>query len=152
MLIYKTMDATSVNTGIIAHGVNCQRRMASGIAKTIRAKFPQAYEAYMALPGGEDMLGTSHVVCINHEAELYVANMFTQVFYGYGGGKYADADAIEHALTATAAQANVYSLPIFMPRVGCGLGGLKWEDVEQRVLKVLELYPDVDIVVCDLPS
>ena len=31
----------------ICHQVNCQGRMASGIAKSIREKWPEVYEAYM---------------------------------------------------------------------------------------------------------
>ena len=154
MLVYREMDATGINSGIIAHGVNCQRKMASGIAKTVREKFPTAYETYMRNPKGAEMLGTAHIVCVNHDADLHVANMYTQVFYGYGGGKYADAEAIEMALRSVALFANAYGeLPIYMPRIGCGLGGLDWDaDVAERVQRVADEYPDIDIIVCDLPE
>lgn len=151
MLSFKTMDATSVNEGIIAHGVNCQHKMASGIAKTIREKFPEAYDAYMRNPKGPNMLGSAHIISITET--LHVANMYTQVFYGYGGGKYADADAIESALRFVANMSELmYEVPIFMPRIGCGLGGLDWkQDVEPKIAKVVLEFPNVDIVVCDLP-
>lgn len=153
MIHYKELDATSINTGIIAHGVNCQHRMASGIAKTIREKFPEAYNAYMRNPKGPNMLGTAHVICVDHNTDLHVANMYTQVFYGYGGGKYADAQAIEDSLRFVAGVARAYNLPIFMPRIGCGLGGLNWKkDVEPAVERVASEFPEIDIVVCDLPQ
>lgn len=151
MLVYKVMDATSVNQGIIAHGVNCQHKMASGIAKTIRELFPEAYETYMRNPSGEQMLGSAHIICINHRTDLHVANMYTQVFYGYGGGRYADADAIETALRFVASNASVYEIPVFMPRIGCGLGGLDWDkEVAPKVQTVADEFPGIDIVVCDL--
>jgi O-acetyl-ADP-ribose deacetylase (regulator of RNase III) len=154
MLLYKEMDATGINTGIIAHGVNCQRKMASGIAKTIREKFPDVYRSYMQAPSGPEMLGSAHVICVNHDADLYVANMYTQVFYGYGGGKYADPDAIVQALESVIIYSDVCDqLPIFMPRIGCGLGGLDWDrDVVEGVQRVADKRPDIDIIVCDLPE
>lgn len=153
MLSYKTIDATSIRTGIIAHGVNCQNRMGSGIAKTIRQKWPEVYDAYMRQTRGAAMIGTGHIICVNYEQRLYVANMYTQVFYGHDGGKYADADAIEKALRYVAGWSDGYDLPVYMPRIGCGLGGLNWmKDVYDRVMRVATEFPDIDIVVCDLPS
>lgn len=147
------MDATGVNTGIVAHGVNCQHKMASGIAKTIREKWPTVYECYMQQPKGPNMLGVAHMICVNHQTDLHVANMYTQVFYGYGGGRYADPDAIETALRFVASMAMAYDLPVFMPRIGCGLGGLDWDkDVEPRVKRVADEFPDIDIIICDLPT
>jgi hypothetical protein len=71
VIIYKEMDATSVNQGVIAHGVNCQHKMASGIAKTVREKWPQVYDCYMRNPGGPDMLGVAHIICVDHETDLH---------------------------------------------------------------------------------
>jgi O-acetyl-ADP-ribose deacetylase (regulator of RNase III) len=107
----------------------------------------------MRNPGGPDMLGVAHIICVDHETDLHVANCYTQVFYGYGGGKYADAKAIESCLRFVADYAHAYrDLPIFMPRIGCGLGGLKWSEVQPGVERVAQEFPSIDIVVCDLPS
>ena len=151
MLVYKVMDATSIDKGIIAHGVNCQRKMGSGIAKTIRRIFPEVYQAYMRNPYGATMLGSAHVICVNHQSDLHVANMYTQIFYGYGGGRYADPEAIGMALRSVASMAAAYEVNVFMPRIGCGLGGLDWDsEVAERVQKVADKYPGIDIIVCDL--
>ena len=127
--------------------------MASGIAKTIRKKWPEVYQRFMENPSGASMLGCAHVICVDHTNDLHIANMYTQIFYGYGGGKYADAEGIEMALRFVASTAHAYEIPVYMPRVGCGLGGLDWiTDVQPRVLRVALEFPDIDIVVCDLPS
>lgn len=152
MLKYIEQDATEILSGIIAHGVNCQHRMASGIAKTIREKFPRAYQTYMNNPKGKEMLGTAHIVCVDEEADLHVANVYTQVFYGYGGGRYASLYAIEEGMTFVGSIAEGYQQNIYMPRIGCGLGGLDWNtEVGPLMERVADTFKTIDIHVCDLP-
>jgi hypothetical protein len=38
-----------------------------------------------------------------------------------------------------------------MTRIGCGFGGLKWEDVSKIVQAAADKY-DIDIYVCDKPK
>jgi O-acetyl-ADP-ribose deacetylase (regulator of RNase III) len=147
---YIKQDVTRVGMGIVAHGVNCQHKMGSGVAKAIRRKWPQVYQSYMNHPKGKVMLGCCALVPIDEgRDDLFVANLYTQQFYGYGGGKYADTTSIETSLSQCAIYADMYDLPIFMPRIGCGLGGLKWDDVEPIVLKISERTRN-PIYVCDL--
>jgi len=148
---YIKQNVTEVSLGIVAHGVNCQHKMGSGVAKAIRKTWPQVYEAYMHHPKGSAMLGCCSLVRIDEgRDDLFVANLYTQQFYGYGGGKYASAQAIETSLSQCANYGDMYDLPIYMPRIGCGLGGLDWEnDVEPVVQKINEHYRN-DIYICDL--
>jgi O-acetyl-ADP-ribose deacetylase (regulator of RNase III) len=152
VIIYKEMDATGINQGVIAHGVNCQHKMASGIAKTIREKFPSAYEGYMRMPRGKQMLGIAHI--INQGDDLYVANCYTQEYYGRDGGRYADPEAIETAIRSVVVHSVAMGgLPVFLPRIGCGLGGLDWDqDVLPGIQRVADDFPSIDIIVCDLPT
>lgn len=153
MIEYIKKNVVDVGMGIVAHGVNCQGKMASGVAKEIRATWPIAYEAYMKNPKGATMLGTCQMVAIDGQESLWVANCYTQQFYGYGGGKYADADSVERALENAAMYADIYGLPLYMPRIGCGLGGLDWDDdVVPALERINEKYNRVDIIVCDLPT
>ena len=70
-------DITTVESGFILHGVNCQRTMGSGVAKAIRAKWPKLYKEYKnTIP----MLGKVQLIHIN--ADLWVINCFTQEYYG----------------------------------------------------------------------
>lgn len=148
---YIKQDVTNVTAGIVAHGVNCQHAMNSGVAKAIRAKWPIVYDKYMLAPSGRTMLGSAQLVEIEGFNDLYVVNCYTQVFYGYGGGKYADKDAIHRALYQVFFWAYQLGLPIYMPRIGCGLGGLSWEkDVEPTVRFHEESFPGVKVYICDL--
>lgn len=47
---YKTGNLLDAPVDYICHQVNCQGRMASGIAKRIRERWPVVYDAYV---GGE---------------------------------------------------------------------------------------------------
>lgn len=148
MIDYIEKDIVTVGMGIVAHGVNCQGKMGSGVAKAIRDKWPEVYEAYRTNPTGRAMLGTCHLVQIEENDSLFVANLYTQVFYGYGGGRYADSEAVRRSLDQCAMYAEIYDLPIIMPKIGCGLGGLSWEsDIKPIVESISEKYPRVDFLV-----
>lgn len=136
--------------GIVAHGVNCQGVMNSGVARAIRNKWPAAYERYASQPTGKAMLGTTQLVEIDGQA-LFVANCYTQIFYGKGG-RFADPEAIDRCLSYVYNAAAVYDLPVYLPRIGCGLGGLSWQaDVEPLVSKYAQLWePRIQTFVCDI--
>ena len=143
---YRIQDLTTVDYGIIAHGVNCQGVMGSGVAKAIRDKWPEVYEAYMRVSPSNDSLGATTLVCVG--PGLYVANCFTQIFYGRGG-RFANPNAIEQSLRRVYEWASVYELPVYMPKIGAGLGGLDWElEVEPIILKLDHDHYDVDTFVC----
>lgn len=154
MIEYINKNVTTPERGIIAHGCNCQGVMGSGVALAVKNKWPRAFERYVAVCGmsatKSNLLGLAHIVNVGDE--LYVSNMFTQEKYGRDGKRYADPQAIEEALQDTFAFArSTGNLPIYMPRVGCGLGGLKWErDVEPVVKKLAESFPEINVFVCDL--
>jgi len=151
MIEYIKKDITDITLGVVCHGVNCQHKMASGVAKAIRAKWPQAYTGFMKNPKGQTVLGTAHIININEDDSLWVANCYTQLFYGYGGGKYADVSAVDQSLRQVAAFADSLSLPMYMPKIGCGLGGLDWEkDVEPIVKELAEKYDRITFGVCEL--
>lgn len=143
---YLKQDITTIDYGIIAHGVNCQGVMGSGIAKVIRNKWPVVYSEYLKDPKGKEMLGKVSLVYIDDN--LFVANCYTQEFYGKDGKKYASLDAIETCLMECIFFSRTLALPLYMPKIGCGLGGLDWStEVE---LLVNKLAQGIDITVCEL--
>lgn len=150
MIEYINKDVTTVTTGIVAHGVNCQHAMNSGVAKAIRNRWPIVYEMYRSRPRGKAMLGIIDMISVDPSDMLWVANCYTQVFYGRGG-KFADPDAIRSCLSGVAIYAKIYELPVYMPRIGCGLGGLDWKkDVSPIVQRVNSEHNDmINIFVCD---
>lgn len=149
---YIEKDVTTVEEGLVAHGVNCSGVMNSGVAKAIRNKWPLTYQRFMLHPKGKEALGEADIIHIPEE-EVVVANCYTQMFYGYGGGKYADTEAIRSSLRRVFQIADLMSYHVYIPRIGCGLGGLDWnKDVKPIVEDLAEPYKRIHIFVCDLPE
>lgn len=150
---YLALDVTTVTRGVVAHGVNCQGIMGSGAALAIRNQWLAAYEQYKKLCDAAsdkgDLLKTVQIVPVGED--LYVANLFTQIYYGYDGRKYAELAAVKSALEIGLRKAQSLGLPYYMVKVGCQRGGLDWErDVEPFVQHLTNKYPDTDLYVCDL--
>ena len=148
---YVNQDITTVTSGIICHGVNCQGVMGSGVAMAIRNKWPEVYKAYKQQPTGKEMLGVCHAICVQDEPELFVANCYTQEYYGKDGRVYASTKAIEEALANVFYLAVTYDgLTIHSPKIGCGLGGLRWYNkVDGIYEKLIKKFNHKDVVIYD---
>ena len=146
---YEKRDITSVQApGLIAHGVNCQNAMGSGVARALFTQWPKVKRKYHKY--GNMELGSVQVIEV--ETDLWVSNCFTQEFYGRDGKKYASPEAIEEALEQVISFIESRSLTpvIHMPPIGCGLGGLDFEEDVKPVLQRLEsTFPQIHFVVCD---
>lgn len=149
-------NIAKVQKGIIGHGVNCQGVMGSGVAKQLRELYPEIYDSYVAfclchqhyVPS--EKLGLVDFVSVG--PNLIIANMFTQEFYGKDGKVYACPNAIRKTLISVANKADKLNVNVYIPQIGCGLGGLDWDkDVLPIVKEVVELFPKIDIVICNLP-
>ena len=163
MFSYITHDVTATTRGVVAHGCNCQGVMGSGVALAIRNKWNVAYQRYVEFVSSTTtnnpsnvLLGLAQIINVGHPLidepnSLFVSNMFTQDQFGRDGKRYADPSAIRRALTDTISFCQGANLPLYIPRIGCGLGGLVWEqDVQPIVEEVVSLY-SVEVFVCDLP-
>ncbi len=151
----KTCDITMIQHGMIAHGVNCQGVMGAGLAKGIKTTYPLAFQYYKELCDAQSdkalLLGTCQTINVTptcHDQPIFVANLFTQVRYGRTG-IYASTLAIQNALKHALPCAKAFGLPFYMPRIGCGLGGLDWDEVEPVILQA-ERDGDWIITVVDL--
>lgn len=133
----------------IAHGVNCQGVMGSGIARTIRDRMPIVYRRYReAHANGQLELGfVQNVPVRSLEGRggfgLTVWNCATQEYYGRSGKAYADLDAVKMCMQqvlelslqmqivprGVAGLRRLEPLHIGLPMIGAGLGGLKPDDI-----------------------
>jgi len=153
MLYINHGDITAVTSGVIAHGVNLQNVMGSGVAKAIYTKWPMvkslyhaAFEEFYAKP----KLGDAEVLLV--ASGLYIVNCFTQERFGKDGKRYACPNAIELALTKTLNIMTVTNLcNLHIPRIGCDLGGLDWnDDVRPVLLRLANKYPHIRINVWEI--
>lgn len=137
----------------ICHQVNCQGRMNSGIAKSIREKWPIVYYEYMEkyfnmLP--EYLLGDIQIVGLwgdYYATDFHqsVINMFAQQHYGYDGKRYTSYDAFWSCLGKIKEVVPVGSKIGFPDHIGCGLGGANWKVIETMIEEVLAADYDVYI-------
>lgn len=129
---YVVGDICDTELRYIAHGVNCQNAMGSGVAKSLFSKWRKVKDQYHTFnnthgKGNKKLLGAVNSVHV--ETDKWVINMFTQFDYGYDGKK----------LVNYAAIVNCFSLlmdlegPIAIPKIGCGLAGGDWKFVEQLI-------------------
>lgn len=125
-------DILDTELSHIAHGVNCQNVMGSGVAKVLFDKWPLVKSKYHDFCNNvaktpEERLGSAEPV---NTDEKFVYNMFTQEQYGYDGKRYVNYAAV----------ANCFRLlitdgvkQIAIPKIGCGLAGGNWSFMEQLI-------------------
>jgi O-acetyl-ADP-ribose deacetylase (regulator of RNase III) len=142
-IVYKTGNLLDAQTDVIAHQVNCQGVMGSGVAKQIREKWANVYTAYRAeydlfTDLNKPFLGNCQLVQINDNQ--YVANLFGQNYYGKDGKRYTSYDAIYEALTSLRQQMtndNLKSLAIPF-HMSCDRGGADWKVLIAMLCSVFE--------------
>lgn len=127
-------DLLDSKADIIAHQVNCQGKMGSGVAKAIRNKYPEVYDEYCKFR--PKRLGKCQIV-VCKDGSL-VANLYGQDKYGYDGKQYTDIKALFQCLVklrefAKATGKKSIALPY---GIGCGLGGANWDEVS-NILDVI---------------
>lgn len=150
----------------LAHGVNCQGVMGSGVAKVMKNEYPEVFFyykdycdrkfdsvllsdieklKYLDSYRSDPLLGVSQLIYINHD--LHIANLFTQRYYGKDGKVYACIKSINNSLRNLCEQT---IFPVVIPKIGCGLGGLNWENDVQPIVESVASDFSRDFYVCSI--
>ena len=145
---YIKQDITEVEgPAIIAHGVNCQNVMGSGVAKAIYTKWPVVKDRYHAR--SHQLLGDTQVV-MTWNRGIAVINCWTQLTYGKVG-VHASLHAVDHCMRICCEWALAREFrAIHVPKIGCGLGGLDWRTGTESVLHSIESLRPIEFIVHDL--
>ena len=137
-------DLLESDCDYICHQVNCQGKMNSGIAKSIKDKWPIVYQEYImkyfnSLP--ELLLGDIQFININtpeaDERAQFIINMFSQENYGYDGRRYTSYDAFWnclHLIKEAVPKGSKIGFPGF---IGCVRGGANWNIIYEMIKEVL---------------
>lgn len=134
----------------IAHQANLYHTFGSGIARSIKERFPDAYKADLATPYGKvSKLGTWSL----SPGNPVLINLYTQ--RGISSvdrcTSYVDMDKAFTSLSSFLASLNE-PIRLGIPyKIGCGLGGGDWEVVEAMLLKHFGQSP-IDLIICRLPN
>ena len=126
MIEYADGDLFDAGIPAVAQGVNLDGVMGAGIAAEFRRRYPGMYREYAALcSAGVLRLGSLHLWTYG---EATVFNLATQRH----PGPCAQLPAIRSSVRKMLRCAEVLSIPaVAVPRIGCGLGGLDWAQVNE---------------------
>lgn len=145
MIKYVQGDLFEASEDLIAHGCNCRNGFGSGVARQMSITYPKAKEFFhdkFEVDGWR--LGEVQFVRLIDKKHQFVANCATQYAYLPRGVKHADYDAIRAAMTTVKEFAQAKSLSVAIPKIGAGLAGGKWEEIEKIIS---EVFSDYDITV-----
>ena len=146
MIQYRKGDLLSVQEGIIAHGVNCQGVMGSGVALAIRRKYPEAYLSYIEYIENfqnlysdqefetKSLLGCMQITHTENE-NLFIANCFTQDFYGTDR-RHVNYEAVAQSFSEL--ELYTYLGTLHIPKIGAGLAGGDWKVIEAIINSVYD--------------
>ena len=146
-LYIKQGDLLTADVDYICHQVNCQGKMNSGIAKSIREKWPIVYENYFekcyALKNmSQLLLGDIQIVGLWEDyyptpIHKSVINMFSQEHYGYDKRRYTSYDAFWNCLNLIKLNIQKGSKIGFPENIGCCRGGANWNVILEMIREVL---------------
>ena len=121
----------------LVNPVNCEGIMGKGIALLIKQNYPKTFQNYKeACNKGKLSIGHVHTF---FEEGKYIINLPTKV-------KWKEPSCLEYIELGLAEMIEVIKLlPIYtiaIPALGCGNGGLDWNDVKPLIIKTLEPMSD----------
>lgn len=122
---------------IIMHGCNCFNTMGSGIARSIRERFPEAAMAdSMTESGNKSKLGTITCAGIeNDDGGFVIVNAYTQYSTSKAGEDVFEYDAFQKILDAFVQDAGP-GMNIGLPYIGMGLAG----GDKKRIMGMIENF------------
>ena len=153
-IIYLTGDATAPETKglkIIAHVCNDIGAWGKGFVMAISSRWPEPESQYKEWHKKRETndFGLGAVQFVQVEDELWVANMIGQhdTLPTEEGPpiRYA---AVEECLEKVGEKALRLNGTVHMPRIGCGLAGGKWEEIEPIIIRQL-CTKDIAVFVYD---
>lgn len=133
--IFKALEAGEFN--VLAHGANCLNTMGAGIARLVSMKCPAMYEAdRLASRYGTNTPGWFS--CANIGEEILGVNLYTQLMPGPNARlsyiRYSVGALVDFLGSVDGEEALKDKPPVIgIPKIGCGIGGLVWEDVKEVI-------------------
>jgi len=119
-------DAPTVDA--LVNPVNCEGVMGKGLALAISKRYPEILEPYKkACEEGRINPGMLFCTIVNDNRLRYIINFPTKIYWS-NPSKYV---YIKAGLKELRSLSNSFEFTrVAIPALGCGLGGLEWEKVE----------------------
>ncbi len=144
MIGLKEGDILQVDAEALVNTVNCVGIMGRGIALQFRKAFPENYKAYKALCDKKQLHpGIVFVYDLSRlQNPRYVINFPTKRHWK-GKSRIEDIEAGLKTLADEVRSRNIQSVAV--PPLGCGLGGLDWDEVRPRIEDAFRELPKVRV-------
>ena len=142
MVQYFNGDLLASGCEVICHQTNCMGAMGGGIARQIRAVFPEAYQALRErFENGQAKLGECDFVEIDRKdpedpflTHDYIVNCYSQFDYLPRGVRHTDYDAFRTCCKKIKERFEGKNFRIGFPyKIGSALGGGDWEVMKQII-------------------
>ncbi|GAB4208018.1 MAG: macro domain-containing protein [Roseiflexaceae bacterium] len=146
MIAHITGNLLEADVEALVNTVNTVGVMGKGIALQFRQAYPENYQIYQAAcKRGEVVPGKMLVYETNRlENPKYIINFPTKRHWKQKS-QIQDIDAGLVSLVAEVRARNIHS--IALPPLGCGNGGLEWNDVRPRIEQAFNSLPHVYVLV-----
>ncbi|MDR0391275.1 MAG: macro domain-containing protein [Planctomycetaceae bacterium] len=143
MIEYRKGNILEIEADALVNTVNTVGVMGKGIALQFKMAFPSMAEEYeTACKQNSVHVGKMHVWKNSLLSPQFIINFPTkQHWRGNSKIEFIRDGLVD--LVRVIKENNIRSIAI--PALGCGLGGLLWEDVHKEIHKYFELLPDVTV-------
>ena len=146
MIRFKTGDLLAEGAEALVNTVNCVGVMGRGIALQFRKAFPENFHAYAdPCKRGEVQPGSMFVYATGQPANPHYIINFPTKRHWRDNSRMEDIETGLADLTRVIREHGIRT--IALPPLGCGLGGLVWTAVRQRIEQASCGLDDVQIVV-----
>ncbi len=146
MIRYTTGDLLTEDAEAIVNTVNCVGVMGRGIALQFKKRFQENFKLYAKACKNKEIVPGQMFVCeigtlLNPK---FIINFPTKRHWR-NTSRMEDIEQGLHDLEKVIRERKIRS--IALPPLGCGLGGLNWDTVRERIESALSQLTDVDIIV-----
>jgi len=127
---------------VLTNTVNCVGVMGKGIALEFKNRYPQMFNDYKAKCDHDNVKPGQPYLW--EDDSVQILNFPTKRHWKDNSLLQDVEDGLKY-LASSYEQMGIQS--IAMPALGCGLGGLKWSEVQPLIVKYLGTLPDLDVYV-----
>lgn len=146
MIEYKHGNIIVEDAEAIVNAVNCVGIMGRGLALQFKKSFPENFKAYAAACERKEVQPGSMFVydTLKTSRPYYIINFPTKQHWRHKS-RIEDIDSGLKALVQEIKDRRIRSIAI--PAIGCGLGGLKWAQVQPRIAEALKDIRDLYVII-----
>jgi O-acetyl-ADP-ribose deacetylase (regulator of RNase III) len=138
-------DILKADTDALVNTVNCVGVMGRGVALQFKKAFPENFKAYeVACKAQQVQPGQMFVYDLNRiYSPRFIINFPTKRHWK-GKSRITDIEMGLTDLVNVLQQQHIRSIAI--PPLGCGLGGLNWEEVKPLIIAAFQIIPEVAVL------